>query len=128
MANKQNLIPKAHKLTVEEQSKAGKKSGEVRRKRKAMREQMEMLLSLPLKNTKLEQQLQKLGINKEEIDNQMALVVSLYQTALKGGTNSVQAFSFIQELVETKEHSNTDLNNAKEILVKIKEVANNDRN
>lgn len=58
----------------------------------------------------------------------MALIVSLYQTALKGGTNSVQAFSYIQELVEKKEENKTDISNTKEILVKIKEVANNDTN
>jgi len=67
-------------------------------------------------------------VNQKEIDNQMALIVSLYQTALRGGSNSVQAFSYIQELVEKKEEKKTDLENAKEILVKIKEVANNDTN
>ena len=33
MANKKNLIPKAHTLTVEEASKGGKKSAEVRREK-----------------------------------------------------------------------------------------------
>lgn len=135
MANEQNLIkgnPKTQfssgREAVENGKKGGLKSGEVRRKRKAMKEQMEMLLTLPLKNTKLKKQLQEIGINEKEIDNQMALIVSLYQTALRGGSNSVQAFSYIQELVEKKEENKTDLNCAKEILVKIKEVANNDTN
>lgn len=135
MANEQNLIkgnPKTQfssgREAVENGKKGGLKSGEVRRKRKAMKEQMEMLLTLPLKNTKLKKQLQEIGINEKEIDNQMALIVSLYQTALRGGSNSVQAFSYIQELVEKKEENKTDLNSAKEILVKIKEVANNDTN
>lgn len=35
--NKKNLIPGQHKLTVEEQSKAGKKSAEARRQRKAIK-------------------------------------------------------------------------------------------
>lgn len=38
MANKDNLIPQAHVLTVEEQSAAGKKSGEVRRARRSFKE------------------------------------------------------------------------------------------
>ena len=33
MANKENLIPQAHTLTVEEASKGGKKSAEVRREK-----------------------------------------------------------------------------------------------
>lgn len=45
MANEQNLIPGAHKLTVEEQSKAGKASVEARRKRKALKEELLLLLS-----------------------------------------------------------------------------------
>lgn len=131
MANEKNLIPNSKRTPKELREiakKGGKKSVEVRRKRKAMKEQMEMLLTLPLKNTKLKKQLQEIGINEKEIDNQMALIVSLYQTALRGGSNSVQAFSYIQELVEKKEEKKTDLENAKEILVKIKEVANNDTN
>jgi hypothetical protein len=38
MANNQNLIPGQHKLTLEEQSRAGKKSAEVRRARKSFGE------------------------------------------------------------------------------------------
>lgn len=37
MANEQNLIPGAHPLTVEEASKGGKRSGEVRREKADLR-------------------------------------------------------------------------------------------
>lgn len=106
MANEQNLL-KAENLTSEQlrerARKGGIKSGEVRRKRKAMKEQAELLLSLPIKNPKLKQQIKSLGIKTDDIDNQMALIVSLYQTALKGGKNSVQAFNVIMEMTEEKE-------------------------
>lgn len=46
MANEQNLIPAAHKLTVEDQSKGGKASVEARRRRKQMREDLDFLLSV----------------------------------------------------------------------------------
>ena len=50
MANEQNLIP-WNKRTENEQreyaKKGGQKSGEVRRQRKAMKEQAELLLALP---------------------------------------------------------------------------------
>lgn len=47
MANKSTLVPQAHVLTLEEQSKGGRASVESRREKKAMRETLEELLSMP---------------------------------------------------------------------------------
>ena len=54
MANEQNLMPiqevnsrRTREQHSEDSRKGGKRSAEVRRQRKAMKEQMEMLLSLP---------------------------------------------------------------------------------
>lgn len=100
MANEQNLIP-WNKRTENEQreyaKKGGQKSGEVRRKRKAMKEQMEMLLALPFKQQKQLNFMKNLGIEEDEIDNQMALIVALYGKALKG---DVQAFNAIREVTQ----------------------------
>ena len=46
MANNQNLIPQAHKLTVEEQSKGGIASGERRRAKKSMSELAKIIASV----------------------------------------------------------------------------------
>lgn len=120
MANEQNLI-KAEDLTSEQLRERARKGGiasaKAKKKRKAMKEQMEILLSLPVKSPKLKEQLKKLGIKSNEIDNQMALIVSLYQTALKGGKNSVQAFNAIMEMTEEKEKAT-----GKETLEKLDEV------
>jgi hypothetical protein len=40
MANEQNLRPGSHKLTVEEQSRGGKRSAEVRRERKLIKDRI----------------------------------------------------------------------------------------
>lgn len=100
MANEQNLIP-WNKRTENEQreyaKKGGQKSGEVRRQRKAMKEQMEMLLALPFKQQKQVNFMKVLGIEEDEIDNQMALIVALYGKALKG---DVQAFNAIREVTQ----------------------------
>ena len=100
MANEQNLIP-WNKRTEKEQReyarKGGKKSGEVRRKRKAMKEQMEMLLSLPFKQSEGLDFMKDLGIEEDNLDNQMALIVAMYGKALKG---DVQAFNTIREVVQ----------------------------
>lgn len=120
MANEQNLI-RNEDLTPEQRRenarKAGIASAKAKKKRKAMKEQMDMLLSLPVKSPKMKEQLKKLGIKSNEIDNQMALIVSLYQTALKGGKNSVQAFNAIMEMTEEKEKAT-----GKETLEKLDEV------
>ena len=70
MANEQNLIPFTSNQSREEAkkngSKGGKKSGEVRRQRKAMKEQMEMLLTLPVKNREQHGFIASLGINEKK--------------------------------------------------------------
>lgn len=114
MANEQNLIP-WNKRTENEQReyarKGGQKSGEVRRQRKAMKDQMEMLLTLPFKQTKQLKFIKELGINEDEIDNQMALMVAMYCKALKGDT---QAFNIIREVTQDDKTSNN--NNRVEII------------
>lgn len=100
MANEQNLIPgnkRSQSEARENGRKGGQKSGEVRRKRKAMKKQMEMLLSLPFKQKKQLDFMKDLGIEENEIDNQMALIVAMYGKALKG---DVQAFNTIREVVQ----------------------------
>lgn len=101
MANEQNLIPFTSEQNREEAKKNGQKggikSGEVRRQRKAMKEQMEILLSLPFKQEKQLKFMKSLGIEEEEIDNQMALMVAMYAKALKG---DVQAFNAIREVTQ----------------------------
>lgn len=108
MANEQNLIP-FNKRTESEQreyaKKGGQKSGEVRRQRKAMKEQMEMLLSLPFKQQKQLNFMKDLGIRENEIDNQMALIVAMYGKALKG---DVQAFNTIREVVQDEQVTNNE--------------------
>lgn len=108
MANEQNLIP-FNKRTEKEQreyaKKGGQRSGEVRRQRKAMKEQMEMLLSLPFKQEKELKFMKSLGIEEEEIDNQMALMVAMYAKALKG---DVQAFNSIREVTQDDKHINKE--------------------
>lgn len=114
MANEQNLIPielvnarKTREERKESASKAGKASGEAKRKRKAMKEQAELLLSLPFKLTdrngnELKEVLEKLGIDEENIDNQMAMIVSLWKTALGNGRNQVTAVQELRDIIGEK--------------------------
>lgn len=136
MANEENLIPFTSEQSREEAkrngAKGGKKSGEVRRQRKAMKEQMDLLLSLPfnLKDSKgndVADSLEFLGIDKENIDNQMAIVISLWKTAMNSNSaQQINAVREIRDITRDNKENATDLNSVKEVLVKIREVANND--
>ncbi len=82
-----------------------------------MKEQMEMLLSLPVKSKDMKEQLKQFGIDEDNIDNQMLLLVGLFEASLKG---NVQAFNSIQELVEKKQDENKDtMNKLDEVLKNI---------
>lgn len=119
MANEQNLIPIEEvnsRRTREEHSKdsqkGGIKSGEVRRQRKAMKEQAELLLSLPFKLTdkngnELKKVLEGLGIDENNIDNQMAMIVALWKTALGNGRNQVTAVQELRDIIGDKEEKET---------------------
>lgn len=93
MANKENLIPQAHILTVEEQSKGGKKSGEVRREKKTFQELAETLMSMPMKNGKCAD----VGKIKSFADFKgknptikLSMLVAVIQKGLKGDLRAVE--------------------------------------
>lgn len=109
MLHEENLIP-FNQLTKEEQrkiaSEGGKASVKARRERKAIAEQMKMLLELPLKDKNTKSKIKKLGINADDLNNQMAMVISIYQKALKGDVN---AFKEIRDTIGEKPQENINL-------------------
>jgi len=125
MANDENLIPFGERTESEHRAIAtagGIASGEARRKRKAMREQAELLLSLPLKEGKLKEQLKALGIDEDNIDNQMAMVISMWQTATVGGQNSVQAFNSLRDLVGEKPKEVIEIHSTDETIKELDKI------
>lgn len=102
MANEQNLITMADRPKEEVRElarKAGRASAAAKKKRKAMRQQMELLLSLPLKDKEIKEKIKSLGIDDDNMDNQMGLIVSTYTKAMLGDMN---AMNIIRELVGEK--------------------------
>ena len=102
MANEQNLIPKAHTLTLEEQSKGGKASGEARRRKKEMRERLEILLSMPISKGK-EIDIEKIKgfgeLKGKNITVEDAVLIAITQKALKG---DISAGTFLRDTVGEK--------------------------
>ena len=107
MANESNLIPFTSEQSREEAKKNGRKggiaSGEARRKRKAFKEQIDYFLSLPFPDmtdnngNKIKDAFKNFGIEEEEIDNQMAMILSMWKNVIKRG--DVSAFTALRDTV-----------------------------
>lgn len=109
-----------HEEAVENGKKGGKASVEARRKRKTQREQLDLLLSLPLKSQKAVEQIKKLGVNPDEIDNQMAMNVALFNVVLKGGQGAVQAYNTITEILGDLDKYKLQIKKSNEEIAKLK--------
>lgn len=88
MANEQNLVPQAHKLTVEEASKGGKASAAARRKKKLMREVLEELLARDYHDRSGNTQ-----------DGTTVLMTKTFQMAMDG---DMRALEFIRDVTGQK--------------------------
>ena len=88
-----NLKPQNMRSKEEQRkiaSMGGKASGEARRKRKALKEQMILLLELPVKDTKMRNEMARFGINEDDVDNNTRLVYSLLKKAFSGDVNAIK--------------------------------------
>lgn len=110
MAKESNLKP----LSTERAREIGKKGGQAYarnvKKRKALKEQMELLLTLPLTDERAKKQFESMGIDADNMDNQMAMVVKTYAQALKGNINAVNVIREIigERVVEVNVNNNID--------------------
>lgn len=107
MPNEKNLIP-FDERTEEEQreirSSGGRASGVSRRRKKSLREAADLYLSLPVANTRAWNKISAEGVDPDDIDNQMAMIIGLTQKAIKG---DAKAAKIIVDLIgpERKEDS-----------------------
>lgn len=114
---KEDLIP-MNERTEEEQKRiatmGGIASGEARRKKKKIKEDFELLLSLPVKSKKTKEILKNMGIEKDDALYQMALVASIYNRALNGDKDSIELIlNLIGENPNpTQENDSTVFNNS----------------
>ena len=109
LAGKKNLKPiRSVDEAREKGKKGGEASGEARRKKKTLRENMELLLGLDVTSTKDFNKLYALGIPEEEINNTMLLTAAMFERAKKG---DVAAYKEIRDLVgESGKQPSTETN------------------
>ncbi len=99
MANEENLIPMDERSQNEARElgkKGGKKSGEARRRKKDMKAKMKLLLSLQPTASQTEL-LKALGIPEEDADNEMLLLVAMFQAATEDRDN--KAFDKVMDVL-----------------------------
>ena len=88
MANEQNLIPGAHKLTLDEQSAGGKASGKARAEKRDLRKALELLLEQTYTDRK--------GVQRT---GAQAITERLFAEVMKG---NVKAFEVLRDTVGQK--------------------------
>ena len=93
MANEENLIPcsERSKSEAREMGRAGGiASGVARRRKKSLKEAADLFLSLPVSDTKSWNKIARTGVDPEDIDNQMAIIVGLSMKAAKGDSKAAK--------------------------------------
>ena len=95
MANEQNLKKFGSEREPREAGrKGGIASGIARRKRRAMKDAAKMLLDMPVSQESIAQQMEAMGIEKEDLTNQMAMLISMWKEAMSG---NVRAAEFMRD-------------------------------
>ena len=98
MGNEKNLVPFDERTESEQReiaSAGGKASGKARRRKKSMKQKMQLLLSLPAADND-QTELSAMGVDPDDMDNEMVLVKALFLAAAEGDT---KAFDRIQDVL-----------------------------
>ena len=94
MANKKNLIPQAHVLTVDEQSKGGQKSVEVRRQKKTVQKILNDFLSTAAKDSPQVSKLAaKMGLQDDGSIKDLFTIVCTLNTLKDGNLSDLERLS-----------------------------------
>lgn len=105
MPNEKNLIP-FDQRTEEEQrdirSAGGKASGVSRRRKRSLKEAADLYLSLPVSDRRVWNKIARRGVDPEDIDNQMAMIIGLTIAATAG---DAKAAKVIVDLLGEDAHS-----------------------
>ena len=123
MANEQNLIPGGYKLSVEEQSRGGIASGVARRRKRTVKQAVELVMSLPVSDPKVKAKLKKMGIDMDDADNQTAVVVGLLGRAMTGDP---KASALLFELLDDNNASGSEQTESHNALIDAIRKRNNE--
>ena len=105
MPNEKNLIPNSERTPEERREIAtagGKASGVSRRRKRSLKEAADLYLSLPVSDRRVWNKIARRGVDPEDIDNQMAMIIGLTMAATAG---DAKAAKVIVDLLGEDAHS-----------------------
>ena len=108
MANKKNLIPQAHTLTVEEASKGGQNSGKARREKKTIQKILADLLDSEIKDSPQFAKLaSKMGVESDKSVKDIFAYICVLNSVKSGNLGDLERLSKL--LGEDKQNENADV-------------------
>lgn len=93
MANEQNLIPFSERTESEQRtirSAGGVASGAARRRKRSMKDAADLFLSLPVSDQRKWNKIARTGVDPDDIDNQMAMIIGLTMAAAGGDAKAAK--------------------------------------
>lgn len=93
MPNEKNLIPNSQRTPEQLREMAaagGRASGAARRRKRSLREAADLYLSLPVSDKRQKNKLARRGIEPEDVDNQMAMIIGLVEAATEGDARAAK--------------------------------------
>ena len=105
MPNEKNLIPMDQRSKSEARElgrNGGIASGVSRRRKRSLKEAADLYLSLPVSDLKMWNKISRRGVDPEDIDNQMAMIIGLTMAATAG---DAKAAKVIVDLLGEDAHS-----------------------
>lgn len=105
MPNEKNLIPMDQRSKSEARElgrNGGIASGVSRRRKRSLKEAADLYLSLPVSDRRVWNKIARRGVDPEDIDNQMAMIIGLTMAATAG---DAKAAKVIVDLLGEDAHS-----------------------
>ena len=109
MPNEKNLMPiqevnsnRTREQHSEDSRKGGVASGISRRRKRSLKEAADLYLSLPVSDRKMWNKISRHGVDPDDIDNQMAMIIGLTMAATAG---NAKAAKVIVDLLGEDSHS-----------------------
>ena len=96
MPNEQNLVPyqfdssQSREEAAKNGALGGRASGASRRRKSSLREAADLYLSLPVADKRAWNKLARDGVEPEDVDNQMAMIIGLVEAATNGDARAAK--------------------------------------
>ncbi|MFR1051500.1 MAG: hypothetical protein ACLSE7_07195 [Lachnospirales bacterium] len=93
MPGEENLIPMDQRSEAEVRelgAKGGRASGAARRRKRSLKEAADLYLSLPVSDRRRWNKIARKGVDPEDVDNQMAMIIGLTEAATLGDAKAAK--------------------------------------